>query len=689
MFNTHGVRSLPNWLLAVVVISLTVSVIFYGGIETHITLLMASIGGVLLALSPLLSFNHLTRTQRFLLIYIAVHGFVLAFQTSLMVLPQLISLLSLNLIRDMPLDSFEYLRSSTPGKSIINLSLMLGYLGFTIITIFLAANSNYAHKIRVYVSIVISLFAAYAIFEFLLGNNHTLWLKKTAYIDSLTGTFINRNFASNFLGIGLITSISIALSTIGEISSKHSFRQKIDIFYQSVLKERIIWLILSLICLVAMVLTSSRAGLLATIIGILTLFLSLLIARPPLRLLIGSITLIFISFFIILLSLGTQVSARLVSAETQSRSIINALSYSVIDSNGLLGSGLGSWSDLANMNRIDQLNIHVGRLEYAHNSYLQWAVETGTLGVLIALSMLVVITYTLIKGLKVRRRQVIWPAMGLAILVQQLLHGWPDAPLILPAIFLTVTVLLITSLMQSTSPDKVDGVQTLNYRTLTILIAVLGVLGSVLSVILLTAEVQYYNTKRVTHALDNGATVDSKVLSESASGLRKCLEINPTHSKCGEDLTLNLMNQAYKTGVNTGNGEILLSLAIRQGKLAISENPIQPSLKYRMARIELLLSNPKQSILYLIDSIQSLPSERNLALHRVTLMPYLYQYMNDQQKAVIHKNLRQLWNLDSNLLWKTISPLQHSEKVLRSALVEFGHDPDFIMQWKKTTRIDW
>lgn len=588
--------------------------------------------------------------------------------------------------------------SLTPGRTLGNLALMLGYMGFALLIGVLAAQEAHAAKLRAIVALVVLGFALYGLVIYAIGNTAVLWYTKTDYLESLTSTFINRNMAANMLGLGVLAALACGLARVGEISSKLNFTQRMKALYYLVLRPGRGWFAVAIICFVALLMTSSRAGFMATLLATMVFLGTLAVVRPSVRWPLVGALMVVVAFVLVILATSTGLTARIAQTEfgqaVEMRPMMNALSAILWAQSGVLGEGLGAWAQAAGIVRTDEFSAYARGLEYAHNSYWQWAVETGPIGVMVAFIALVGALYNLLRGVRTRRRQVVWPALGLAVLVQQLVHGWPDAPLIMPAIVLAVMALLIPALMQALPspaalPEQKEPLRVGLPVWFIWPTAGLGLLGMVLAGWLLWAQWAATPAAPVVAALQRGQMVQPAALQMAAPALQNCVHRNPYHPKCGADLTLVTMAQAAQQGVRTMQGQMLLSLALRSGQLALEANPAQPILAYRLARIEGLRSGAKEAMPYVVYSILAGSAEPNLSMARANLAVAGYDALSPEDKPIVQQNMRLLWQIDAHGLWRAVRGRAGAEAVLREVLASEASAPGFTTLWKKVTKTDW
>ena len=146
-------------------------------------------------------------------------------------------------------------------------------LGITV-----GANRERARRLLWVIAISGAAYALYGVLSFLIEPTIILWRDKTAYLGSVTGTFINRNTAAAYFGSCAVIWMLLILEGVRRrlrerrIIWKRVWRDVSDI----PLREMLPKVLALMICLIAMFMTGSRAGvglsLLAMIVAV-TLFL--------------------------------------------------------------------------------------------------------------------------------------------------------------------------------------------------------------------------------------------------------------------------------------------------------------------------------------------------------------------------------------------------------------------------------
>jgi O-antigen ligase len=301
-------------------------------------------------------------------------------------------------------------------------------------------------------------YAVYGIVSYLIDPSHILWREKTAYLGVLTSTFINRNTAAVYFG-----SCSVLWLLI---SSQHLRRRLMPgpIRWQSVpgwlLSEAPRPLVVSfamlLLCLAAMLMTNSRAGIVLSLIALIAAFAAFFHRDLPRRGGIAAALMIGGLMALVLLQvLGGNVSGRLQvqGLADEGRLETYRSSLRMIADHPWFGTGLGTfvWSFPAYRNASAST---WGIWDLAHSTPLELASDLGLpLAGLIGLAWLVVLA-VLCRGVRIRRRDLIVPVAALVVAALGLAHSCIDFSLQISGYSIVVFALTGAGLSQSLSSSN-------------------------------------------------------------------------------------------------------------------------------------------------------------------------------------------------------------------------------------------
>jgi O-antigen ligase len=296
-------------------------------------------------------------------------------------------------------------------------------------------------------------YAFYGILSFLLEPTMLLWREKRYYLGSLTGTFVNGNTAAAYFGSCSVVWLALLL----EKARRHLKSEKI--VWKKVparLLDRpprplVISFLMLFACLIAMFLTTSRAGvvlsLLALIVTFIVYFRRDLPSRSGIWIALGGS-----GFFalVLLQFLGGAVSNRfdVQGLADEGRFAAYVSTMKMIADYPWFGTGLGTFAWSFPAYRSPEISMR-GVWDIAHNTPLELASEVGLPLTCAVCAGWLIIAAVLIRGIKVRRRDVIIPLAALSVSLLANLHSWIDFSLQIPGYAIVVFALVGVGLAQS------------------------------------------------------------------------------------------------------------------------------------------------------------------------------------------------------------------------------------------------
>ncbi|MEM9421705.1 MAG: O-antigen ligase family protein [Pseudomonadota bacterium] len=274
---------------------------------------------------------------------------------------------------------------------------------------------------------------------------------KPFHHDRLTVPFLSANTAATFFGISTVLAFGQLLNagrgTGGGVMSA----------IERIARHAVLSLLLFAFGLTALLLTGSRAGLVATGVGLLALFLwdGLAVSRssstPPGSIfrrvgirtvggVVGGAGLLAMSWAIS----GEVAQDRLLGLQTDDagRFVLWEASWQAFLDAPIWGHGLGQFST-AIAPHITQATAPTLVLQgAAHNLLLQWLVQTGVVGTVVGATFVALIGSKIVSGLRRRRRQRTLIRTVLTIWGVVLMHGLLDYGVEIPAILWLLGLLL-------------------------------------------------------------------------------------------------------------------------------------------------------------------------------------------------------------------------------------------------------
>lgn len=217
------------------------------------------------------------------------------------------------------------------------------------------------------------------------------------------------------------------------------------------------WFIIALIlALSALMASASRGGSLATLCGLLAMATTFASrprsSRGPSLIGIGSlgaalIALVWISGDQLITRFGDLVDA---GGRDETRATLWSAAARMIESAPFLGLGVGTFQDAYPMYALKMIPFLIDK---AHCDYLEFAAGIGLPAAILWWASMLWALLRMVSGAYTRRRNLIYPLIGVGVTVLVAVHSAVDFSLQIPAVALTYAVLLGTGLGQSYSSE--------------------------------------------------------------------------------------------------------------------------------------------------------------------------------------------------------------------------------------------
>lgn len=281
--------------------------------------------------------------------------------------------------------------------------------------------------------------ACYAVFGILslaLFPEHLLWRPKVAYVGNLTATFVNRNTAATYFGVAAICSMLLAVEA-GFVTSKRGRHLRLRPSRRFLVQGGACFL-----CLLALLLTGSRAGTLFSLLGLggaAMLWFRTLGRRPAL----GPISLILatvLSAALLIIALPAVTSRLLREGLQRHDDHPYAIVLRGILADPWLGTGLGGFRDAFPVLRDDSLSV-AGIWDRAHSTPLELAFEGGIPLLLVTAAFYTLCGWGLVAAIR-RRRAPLFAIAGLCCGLVGLVHSSVDFSLQIPGFSVAYAALL-------------------------------------------------------------------------------------------------------------------------------------------------------------------------------------------------------------------------------------------------------
>lgn len=295
-------------------------------------------------------------------------------------------------------------------------------------------------------------YAAYGIAAHLFDPSRILWRAKTAYFDSVTATFVNRNTAAVYLGSSAIVWLMLVCERIRQVLPRpFAWRTAMEWAFAKMPPDIVVMLGMLLICLAATLMAGSRAGSILSLITLIIAFIVYFYRDLPRHWhMIAAVAAGCAVAAVLVQLMGEDLNARFDARglADDGRLATWKATLHLIAQHPWFGAGQGTfvWSFPAY--RSADVSMW-GIWDRAHNTLLELAAEIGIpLAGLVAAGWTVIFA-VLIYGIRVRRRDLIIPVSSLAVAFLAVVHSLVDFSLEIPGYSIPVFALVGAGLAQS------------------------------------------------------------------------------------------------------------------------------------------------------------------------------------------------------------------------------------------------
>ncbi len=301
-----------------------------------------------------------------------------------------------------------------------------------------------------YVIVGMGVFQAfYGLFELYNPNPRILFYEKVHGLDTVSGTFVNRNHLSGYLEMAIPIAIGLILSRIDLFpKGKLKLRERIVRLSEKGLAKNLLLAGGILIMAIGIVLSKSRSGVFLLIFAfLLFLELAVLFLREARYRQIWTKRFLQIMFLgITLLSLYVGIEATLErfaldEVQKSNRPLVWANTMEITRDFPLFGSGLGTFNAVY---PAYEIRSHSGHYTHAHNDYLEYLAELGIMGMVCLLGGILFLLYTTFRVWRDRRHPEVKGLVmgGVVAVICMLIHSIADFNLHIPANMLLFTAVL-------------------------------------------------------------------------------------------------------------------------------------------------------------------------------------------------------------------------------------------------------
>lgn len=302
-------------------------------------------------------------------------------------------------------------------------------------------------------------YASYGLLSHFMGWETILWLPKWAYFGDVTSTFVNRNAYGAYAGLGMVCCLGLILAALRRRQRSHPRQpyERMETFL-----FRIVPAFLGLMLTgTALLLSHSRGAFVATCLGLVALILAAGLSRMiGLRALTVSGAILAITAAGMVAVHGEGTLGRIAEVSTiatseESRPHLYRLTVDAIVDAPWTGYGMGTFLPTFRIYRDAGLSAELV-WDYAHNVYLEAAMDLGVPIAVLLFSAMAIIVGVCVRGLFQRRRDHIFPATAIAAAILLGSHSLLDFSAQMPAVAMTFALLLGVGYAQSWPSADLD-----------------------------------------------------------------------------------------------------------------------------------------------------------------------------------------------------------------------------------------
>ncbi len=336
---------------------------------------------------------------------------------------------------------------------LVGLMRLLAYVSIFWTSLQYTRNRKRAEQLLVWVSWAGFAMALYGLINYLAGSPYLLWYERWTAEADVTSTFVNRNHYATFSGLGMVCAMGVGISAYRaawRLSDRS--QQPLARMIECLAGRPIVYFVIMLVIGMAWLQTHSRMGTAAVSLGLVMMLILMMTTGLVRRRVAQWVTVVVLGFFLV------QVSGELTFQRISETAEINRLPiFSVVSDQiagaPLTGSGYGSFAQTFNIYRDLRLPTPAIYLT-AHNSYLELAAEIGIPAAALLVLAIAWCLMLCIIGAYRRRRDAIFPIIGVAATIVVGSHALLDFSLQIPAIAALYAAILAMGVAQSWSTDE-------------------------------------------------------------------------------------------------------------------------------------------------------------------------------------------------------------------------------------------
>lgn len=349
--------------------------------------------------------------------------------------------------------------SLDPERSLAGAVRLLCYGGVFLIAFQLAHARHRAMRILRWLVVVGLVCAGYGLLIDFTGLDVAYWPKNPRNFGNLTSTFPERNVFASYAGMILIAAASLLFRPKVRADDLSAGRRvAVRIFLEYFFTRSMVSIAAAGMLFCAVLLSHSRAGLAASMIGVGVFLITVTRSWQNRRSMLVTVFAVCAGAAAILLVGGGKTMDRMASAPKASaeRGEIYRLTAEAIAEAPMMGTGYGTFKNAFPAHRSETLRSPPA---HGHNIYLENALELGVPAAAALIAAVGWIGFLCLRRVRASGRESFFPSMGVATIVLIALHSLGDSTLRTPAVAITFATLLGIAVSQTLAPadDTGDG----------------------------------------------------------------------------------------------------------------------------------------------------------------------------------------------------------------------------------------
>jgi O-antigen ligase len=319
----------------------------------------------------------------------------------------------------------------------------------------LCRNAARANLLLNAISVIVCGYAAYGLVVFAQQTGRVPWLESPSSGGHVASTFINHNSFATYAGIGLIAISGLILRLYRRevMTTEGRFGLQVASFIEVTGQKGVVLLGSAFVLLVALLLTGSRGGVIATgfglfALGILTFRRGKKRATEPLETIILGAAVVAAT----LVAFGDRFLANIAErgvADGGRMAVYLITLWSIFDV-PLLGHGYGTFADVFPMYRDRSIGVQ-GAWEQAHNTYLEVFQGLGLVFGSMLVACVLLFVLRCVRGATMRQESATVPRVAASAACLVGVHALVDFSLQIQAVALTFMAVLGAGVAQSDS----------------------------------------------------------------------------------------------------------------------------------------------------------------------------------------------------------------------------------------------